>query len=65
MGPHGSTVLEGGGCISRTLRRSVRETADAAIGVYVNTNPTRLGEEQGGMLPRKRGTAVSWPRRGR
>ena len=26
----------------------VRETAATAIGVYENTNPTRLGEEQGG-----------------
>jgi hypothetical protein len=44
---------------SRTLRKGVRETASAAIGVYVNTNLTRLGEDQGGRLPRKRGTAVA------
>ena len=43
----------------------VRETAAAAIGVQEYTNPTRLGEEHGGKLPRKKGTAVSWPRRGR
>jgi hypothetical protein len=47
------------------MRRSVRETAAAAIGVFVDTNLTRLGEEQGGKLPRKKGTAVLWPRRGR
>ena len=45
-------------------RRSVRETAAAAIGVYETTNLTRLGEEQGGWLPRKKGLAVLWPRRG-
>ncbi len=38
----------GGGCRSRTLRRSVRETAAAAIGVSENTYPKRPGEEQGG-----------------
>ena len=65
QGPHGSTVLEGGGSRSRTLRKSVRETAAAAIGVYKDNNPTRPGEEQGGRLPRKKGTAVLWPRRGR
>ena len=43
----------------------IRETAAAAIGVNENTNPTRLGEEQGGKLPRKKGTAASWSRRGR
>ena len=33
----------------------VRETAAAAIGVYEDANPTRLGEEQGGdCLARKR-----------
>ncbi len=30
-----------------------------------NTNPTRPGEEQGGRLPRKKGSAVLWPWRGR
>ncbi len=64
-GPHGSTALEGGGGGLRTMRRSVRETAAAAIGVYVDTNLTRQGEEQGGRLPRKKGIAVLWPRRGR
>ena len=64
-GPHGSTVLEGRRGISRTRRRSVRETAAAAIGVYVDTNPTRPSEEQRGRLPRKKGTAVLCPRRGR
>jgi hypothetical protein len=42
----------------------VREIAAAAIGVQEDTNPTRPGEDQGGKLPRKKGTAVSWPRRG-
>jgi len=27
------------------------------------SNPTRPSEEQGGGLPRKKGTAASWPRR--
>jgi len=52
-GPQGRTVVEGGGGRSRTLRRSVRETTAAAIGVYVDTNPTHPGEDEGGMLPRK------------
>ena len=43
----------------------VRETAAATIGVLGDTTPTRPGKEQGGMLPRKKGTAVSWPGRGR
>jgi hypothetical protein len=43
----------------------VRNTAAAAIGVQEDTNLTRTCEEQGGRLPRKKGTAVSWPRRGR
>ena len=43
----------------------VRETAATANGVLEDTTPTRLGEEPGGMLPRKKGTVVSWPRRGR
>ncbi len=64
-GPHGSTVPEGGGDRSRTLRRSVRDTAAAAIGVHGGTNPTSSGEEHGGRLPRKKRTSVSWPRRGR
>ena len=38
----------GGGCRSRMLRRSVRETAAAAIGVSKNTDPKRSSEEQGG-----------------
>jgi hypothetical protein len=38
----------GGGCRSCMLRRSVRETAAAAICVSENTNPKRSGEEQGG-----------------
>ena len=42
----------------------VWETAAAAIGVREDTNPTRPGEDQGGRLPRKKGTAVTWPRRG-
>ena len=46
-GLHGSTALEGGGCRSRTLRMSVRETVAASIGVYVNTNPTRSGVRRG------------------
>ena len=50
-GPHGSTALEGGVGRSRTLRRSVREIAAAAIGVYADTNLTRSGEELGGRLP--------------
>ena len=33
------------------LRRSVRETAAAAIGVSENTNPTRPSGEQGGAAP--------------
>ena len=45
--------------------RSARETAAAAIGVCETTNLTRASEEQGGRLPRKKGTAVLWPRRGR
>ena len=64
-GPHGSTVLERGGGRSRTLRRSVRDTAAAAIGVYGDANPTSSGEGQGGWLPRNKRTSVSWPRRGR
>jgi hypothetical protein len=43
----------------------VQQTAAAAIGVQGDTNPTRPCEEQGGRLPRKKGTALSWPRRGR
>ncbi len=34
----------------------VRETAAATIGVYENTNPIRLGEEQGGGCLVRRGT---------
>ena len=41
----------------------VRETAAATNGVYEDTNPTRPGEEQGGKLPRNKGTTVSWPMR--
>ena len=41
------------------------KTAAAAIGVLGDTTPTRPSEEQGSNLPRKKGTAVSWPRRGR
>ncbi len=37
-----------GGCRSRTLQRSVRDTAAAAIGAAENSNPKRSGEEQGG-----------------
>jgi hypothetical protein len=57
--------LEGGGDRSRTLRRSVRETAVVAIGVNVDTNPTRSGEEHGGRLPLKKRLTLPWPRRGR
>ena len=64
-GPHGSTVLKGSGGRSLTLRRSVRDTAAAAIGVNGDSNPTSSGEEQGGWLHRKKRTSVSWPRRGR
>ncbi len=64
-GPHGSTVMEGDGGRSHTLRRSARDTAAAAIGVYGDINPTSSGEEQEGWLPRKKRTSVSWPRLGR
>ena len=37
----------------------------AAIGVPEDTNLTSPSEEQGGKLPRKKGTVVSWPRRDR
>ena len=48
----------GGGCSSRMLRRGVRETAAATIGVSENTNPNRLGEEQGGAASQDKDLSV-------
>ena len=53
-GPNGSTVMEGDGGRSRTLRRSVQETAAAAIGVFVDTNPTRSGGSHEGVVPQEK-----------
>ncbi len=39
--------------MSRTLRRSVRDAAAAAIGVFKITNLTRPGGEQGGVAPQE------------
>ena len=44
----------GDGGRSRMLRRSVRETAAAAIGVAENTNHKRSGEEQGGAASQEK-----------
>jgi hypothetical protein len=64
-GPQGSVVWEAGGGRSRAPRRSVRESAAAAIGVSKNTNPPlRPDGEQGGRLPRKKRTTTPWPRWG-
>ena len=64
-GPQGSAVQWcGGGGRSRTLRRSVRESAATATGVW--ETPTRYvqeGDREESSLKKK--TTVLWPRRGR
>ena len=64
-GPYGSAVQWGGGDgRSRSLRRSVRESAAAAIGD--RETPTlniQKGDKEALSLKKK--TTVLWPRRGR
>ena len=62
-GPQGSAVKWGGGCGERTLRRSVRVSPAAAIGVAkAPTLHVQAGSRE--ALPRKNNTTVLWPREG-